>query len=149
MPATKLFLLYYLYLDANNWELNYQYVHFRLEVSFIRRTSMIKGFSTALSVFTERFILFAAIVAFVVMGGDIRAEITFSLVQYFNLLQLACNIFFPLALALLAETRVSVRRLEVNRKMCLFDTDVLCLFRYFNVYILFRNSCYWTNWRLD
>lgn len=114
-------------------------------MSFIRRTSMIKGFSTALSVFTERFILFAAIVAFVVMGGDIRAEITFSLVQYFNLLQLACNIFFPLALALLAETRVSVRRLEVNRKMCLFDTDVLCLFRYFNFYILFRNSCYWTN----
>nr|XP_021186907.2 ATP-binding cassette sub-family C member 4 [Helicoverpa armigera]WRX06130.1 ABCC7 [Helicoverpa armigera] len=84
----------------------------KLEVSFIMRTSMIKGFSTALSVFTERFILFSAIVAFVVMGGEIRAEITFSLVQYFNLLQLACNIFFPLALAFLAETKVSVRRLE-------------------------------------
>lgn len=79
------------------------------------RTSMIKGFSTALSVFTERFILFSAVVAFVLMGGVIRAEITFSLVQYFNLLQLACNIFFPLALAFLAETKVSVRRLEVNR----------------------------------
>lgn len=84
----------------------------KMEVNFIMRTSMIKGFSTALSVFTERFILFSAVVAFVVMGGDIRAEITFSLVQYFNLLQLACNIFFPLALAFLAETKVSVRRLE-------------------------------------
>ncbi|XP_068628985.1 ATP-binding cassette subfamily C member 4-like [Battus philenor] len=84
----------------------------RMEVSFILKTSLIKGFSTALSVFTERFILFAAIVAFVVMGGDVRAEITFSLVQYFNLLQLACNIFFPLALSLLAESMVSVRRLE-------------------------------------
>lgn len=84
----------------------------KLEVHYIMRTSMIKGFSTALSVFTERFILFAAIVAFVVMGGEIRSEITFSLVQYFNLLQLACNIFFPLALAFLAESKVSVSRLE-------------------------------------
>ncbi|KAJ0181195.1 hypothetical protein K1T71_003280 [Dendrolimus kikuchii] len=84
----------------------------KLEVHFILRTSMIKGFSTALSVFTERFILFAAITAFVVIGGVIRASITFSLVQYFNLLQLACNIFFPMALSFLAEARVSVRRLE-------------------------------------
>lgn len=86
-----------------------------MEVSFIMRTSMIKGFSTALSVFTERFILYAAVVAFVVLGGDIRAEITFSLVQYFNLLQLACNIFFPMALAFLAETMVSIKRIEVSK----------------------------------
>ncbi|CAG9783009.1 unnamed protein product [Diatraea saccharalis] len=84
----------------------------KLEVKFISRTSMVKGFSTALMVFTERFILFATVVTFVVMGGQIRAEITFSLVQYFNLMQLACNIFFPMALSFLAETKVSVRRLE-------------------------------------
>ncbi|CAK1599824.1 unnamed protein product [Parnassius mnemosyne] len=84
----------------------------RLEVRYILKTSFIKGFSTALSVFSERFILFAAVVTFVLMGGNIRAEITFSLVQYFNLLQLACNIFFPLALTFLAESKVSVRRLE-------------------------------------
>lgn len=86
---------------------------YRLEIKFIRRTSMIKGFSTALTVFTERFILFATIVTFVVMGGEIRSGITFSLVQYFNLMQLACNICFPLALSFLAETKVSIRRLEV------------------------------------
>ncbi|CAH4030805.1 unnamed protein product [Pieris brassicae] len=84
----------------------------KYEVKFILQTSFIKGFSTALTVFTERFILFSAVVAFVVIGGDIRSTITFSLVQYYNLLQLACNIFFPLALACLAEARVSVRRLE-------------------------------------
>ncbi|XP_048006653.1 ATP-binding cassette subfamily C member 4-like [Leguminivora glycinivorella] len=84
----------------------------KMEVKFIMKTSMIKGFSTALTVFTERFILFAAVVTFVVMGGQIRADITFSLVQYFNLLQLAANIFFPMALAFLAEAKVSVRRLE-------------------------------------
>lgn len=84
------------------------------------RTSFIKGFSTALSVFTERFILFAAITTFVLIGGDIRAGITFSLVQYYNLLQLACNIFFPLALASLAESRVSIRRLEVIKTKIFF-----------------------------
>ncbi|CAH0722547.1 unnamed protein product, partial [Brenthis ino] len=84
----------------------------KYEVKFILRTSFIKGFSTALSVFTERFILFAAVTTFVLLGGDIHAGITFSLVQYYNLLQLACNIFFPMALASLAESKVSVRRLE-------------------------------------
>ncbi|KAG7304443.1 ABCC5 [Plutella xylostella] len=84
----------------------------RQEVRFILRTSMIKGFSLALSILTERFMLFFAILIFVLMGGQIRSEITYSLVQYFQLLQLACNIFFPLALALLAETKVTIRRLE-------------------------------------
>lgn len=89
-------------------------------MKFILKTSFIKGFSTALSVFTERFILYAAIVAFVLSGGDIRAGITFSLVQYYNLLQLACNIFFPMALAFLAESRVSIRRLEVGTQLFIF-----------------------------
>lgn len=85
-----------------------------MEVKYILRTSMIKGFSTALSVFTERFILFMAVATFVVLGGDIRPEITFSLVQYFNLLQLAANICFPLALSSLAEAKVSIKRIEVS-----------------------------------
>lgn len=87
--------------------------NFRIEIKFILRTSFIKGFSTALSVFTERFILYAAVVTFVVTGGEISSDITFSLVQYYNLMQLACNILFPMALAFLAESRVSIRRLEV------------------------------------
>lgn len=97
------------------WEIPFQkLVHNlrKLEVKFILRTSMIKGFSTALTVFTERFILFSAVVAFILIGGRISSEITFSLVQYFNLLQLACNIFFPLGLAFLSEAKVSIRRLE-------------------------------------
>ncbi|CAB3220069.1 unnamed protein product [Arctia plantaginis] len=84
----------------------------KLEVSYILKTSMVKGFTTALGVFTERFLLFAAIVTFVFMGGDIRAQTTFALAQYFNLLQLACNILIPLGLAFLAETMVSIKRIE-------------------------------------
>lgn len=81
---------------------------------FVMQSSMIKGFMTALSVFTERVILFAAIVAFVLMGGQMRAEIAFSLVQYFSQLQLSANILFPLALAFLAEAKVSIIRFEVT-----------------------------------
>ena len=86
----------------------------RLEVGYILRTSFVKGFSTALGVFTERFILFSAIATFVLIGGDIRAQITFSLVQYFNLMQMVCNICMPMGLAYLAETKVTIRRLEVS-----------------------------------
>ncbi|CAH1638630.1 unnamed protein product [Spodoptera littoralis] len=84
----------------------------KMEVGYILQTSFVKGFTTALAVFTERFILFAAIATFVLIGGDIRAQITFSLVQYFNLMQAICNIFLPMGLAYLAETKVSIKRLE-------------------------------------
>nr|ACZ64280.1 ATP-binding cassette sub-family C member 4 [Trichoplusia ni] len=82
------------------------------EVSYILKTSFVKGFSSALAVFTERFILFVTITTFVYINGDVRAQTSFSLVQYFNLLQLTCNIAFPMGLAFLAETKVSIRRLE-------------------------------------
>ncbi|CAH0584374.1 unnamed protein product [Chrysodeixis includens] len=82
------------------------------EVGYILKTSFVKGFSSALAVFTERFILFVTITTFVFIDGDIRAQTSFSLVQYFNLLQLTCNIAFPMALAFLAESKVSISRLE-------------------------------------
>ncbi|KAJ8713562.1 hypothetical protein PYW07_013932 [Mythimna separata] len=97
------------------WETPFQKLVHRLrklEVGYILRTSFVKGFSTALSVFTERFILFSAIATFVLIGGDIRAQTAFSLVQYFNLMQLSCIIFLPMALTCLAETKVTVNRLE-------------------------------------
>ncbi|KAJ8716036.1 hypothetical protein PYW08_013321 [Mythimna loreyi] len=97
------------------WETPFQKLVHRLrklEVGYILRTSFLKGFSTALSVFSERFILFSAIATFVLIGGDIRAQTAFSLVQYFNLMQLSCIILLPLALTCLAETKVTVRRLE-------------------------------------
>ncbi|KAJ8716037.1 hypothetical protein PYW08_013322 [Mythimna loreyi] len=84
----------------------------KLEVGYILRSSFVKGFSTALGVFTERFILFSAIATYVLIGGDIRAQTAFSLVQYFNVMQLACIILLPMGLAGLAETKVTLRRLE-------------------------------------
>ncbi|KAF9793965.1 hypothetical protein SFRURICE_015617 [Spodoptera frugiperda] len=84
----------------------------KMEVGYVLRTSFVKGFTTALAVFTERFILFSAVATFVLIGGNIRAQITFSLVQYFNLMQMICNIFLPMGLAYLAETKVSIKRLE-------------------------------------
>ncbi|XP_075982875.1 ATP-binding cassette sub-family C member 4-like [Anticarsia gemmatalis] len=95
----------------------------KLEVSYILKTSIIKGFSTALSVFSERFILFAGVVTYVLIGGDITSDITFSLVQYFNLLQLLSNILFPLALSFLAEANVSVRRIEEFLLLDEFDVS--------------------------
>ncbi|XP_041973563.1 ATP-binding cassette subfamily C member 4-like [Aricia agestis] len=82
------------------------------EIKFISQTAMIKGFCTSLIVFSERLVLFAAIVTFTATGGQICSEITFSLAQYYYLLQMASNIFFPLALTFLGESKISLRRLE-------------------------------------
>ncbi|XP_041973568.1 ATP-binding cassette sub-family C member 4-like [Aricia agestis] len=84
----------------------------KLEIRFITKTSMIKGFSTAIMIFTERLVLFAAVVSFTVGGGLIRSGIAFSLVQNYNLLQRACSILFPWALTYFGESKISVKRIE-------------------------------------
>lgn len=75
-------------------------------------TSYIRGVSTALMVFTERVTLFLTIVAFVLLGNDLTGEIIFSVAQLFNTLQLYMAIFYPIAMTSIAESRISVKRIE-------------------------------------
>lgn len=63
-------------------------------------------------VFTERSTLFIAIVACVVEGIPITADVVFSMAQFFNILQLTCAIFYPMAVSLGAEALVSIKRVQ-------------------------------------
>ncbi|XP_008553008.1 ATP-binding cassette sub-family C member 4 isoform X2 [Microplitis demolitor] len=82
------------------------------EIKKIHSSSNVRGLYTALMVFTERTALFVTLVTFVLMGNPMKAEITFQLSSYFNILQMVVAIFFPQALILFSEAVISTKRIE-------------------------------------
>ncbi|XP_017890581.1 multidrug resistance-associated protein 4-like [Ceratina calcarata] len=63
-------------------------------------------------VFTTRVVLFLTILSFILLGNKPRAELTFMLATYFEMIQLTATLFFPQALLLLGETLVSIERIQ-------------------------------------
>lgn len=84
----------------------------RAEIKIITKSSYIRAFMLALSVFTERASLYITVVIYVLLGNPLTSAKVFSMAQFFNTIQLYMSIFFPLALVFYAETRVSVGRIE-------------------------------------
>lgn len=76
------------------------------------KTSYIRGFSLALMVFTERFTLYLTVITYVLDGNRLTGDKVFSMAQFFNTIQLYMAIFYPIAVALLAEANVSIKRLQ-------------------------------------
>lgn len=76
--------------------------------------SYLRGFTLATFVFTERTTLYFTIMAYVLFGYSISADKVFSMAQYFNILQLTMAILYPLAVASVAETTISIKRIEVR-----------------------------------
>lgn len=63
-------------------------------------------------VFTERATLYLTVITYVLSGNRLTGDKVFSMAQFFNTIQLYMAIFFPIAIALLAEAKVSIKRLE-------------------------------------
>lgn len=63
-------------------------------------------------VFTERATLYLTVIAFVLMGNKLTADVVFPIAQLFNTVQLYMCIFYPMAVSSLAEAKVSIQRLE-------------------------------------
>ncbi|XP_049951742.1 ATP-binding cassette sub-family C member 4-like [Schistocerca serialis cubense] len=85
----------------------------RNEVKALRGSSYLRGVYMAFMVFTERTSLYITVIAYVLLGNTITADRVFSLAQFFNLLQLCMAICYPQAVQSLAETRVSISRIEL------------------------------------
>lgn len=91
------------------------YDHFRYEIDVLTTKSYLKGVNTGSFVFTERTTLYFTIIAYVLGGKTIYADVAFTLAQYFNILQLTMAIFYPMAISAAAEANVSVKRIEVTK----------------------------------
>lgn len=82
------------------------------EIKTITGASYLRGVFLSCSVFIERTTLFLTVITYVLIENTITADKVYSMAQFFNLLQLAMAIYYPLAINMGAETLVSVRRLQ-------------------------------------
>ncbi|XP_039312480.1 multidrug resistance-associated protein 4-like isoform X1 [Solenopsis invicta] len=84
----------------------------QLEIKIIKFSSYVRAAYLAITVFTERLILYFTLIAFVLLGHDLTADVAYETMTYFNMLQLTAAVFFPQALILVGESMVSMNRLE-------------------------------------
>nr|CAD7572167.1 unnamed protein product [Timema californicum] len=84
----------------------------RTEINVIRKASYLRGLNLSFMVFAERTTLFVTLASFVLMGNHITAEKVFSIAQYCNILNMTMAVASPIAMQMIAETKVSIKRLE-------------------------------------
>lgn len=82
------------------------------EIDVLTKASYLRGVFVSCMVFIERTTLYLTIVCYVLLGNVITAEKVFSMAQYFNILQLAVAICYPMAITFGAESLVSIKRLQ-------------------------------------
>lgn len=88
------------------------------EINVIRYVSWIRGILLSFIIFSSRVSIFISLVMYAVLGNFVTAQSAFVITAYYNVLRQTMTVFFPQAVGMLAETRVSVKRLE---KYLLYD----------------------------
>lgn len=82
------------------------------EIDSLTKTSYLRAIFSSCNVFIERTTLCLTVICFVLLGNVITADKVFSMAQFFNILQLAMAILYPMAISYGAEAWVSVKRLQ-------------------------------------
>ncbi|XP_059619578.1 probable multidrug resistance-associated protein lethal(2)03659 isoform X2 [Phlebotomus argentipes] len=92
------------------------------ELKVIRYVSYIRGILLSFIIFSTRVSVFISLIAFALLGNVVTAEKAFVITAYYNILRQTMTIFFPQAIAQLAETIVSVKRIQ--KYMLYNETDL-------------------------
>lgn len=82
------------------------------EIRIIRYVSYIRGVMISFIMFSTRVSIFVSLVAFALLGNYVTAEKAFVVICYYNILRQTMTVYFPQGISQLAETLVSVSRLE-------------------------------------
>jgi ATP-binding cassette subfamily C (CFTR/MRP) protein 4 len=88
------------------------------EIRVIRYVSYIRGILLSFIMFTTRVSIFMSLVGYALLGNILTAKQAFVVTAYYNLLRATMTVFFPQAISQLAETLVSVRRIQ---KFMMYD----------------------------
>lgn len=74
--------------------------------------SYVRGILLSFIMFTTRVSIFVSLVAFALLGNLVTAEKAFVITAYYNILRQTMTVFFPQGIGQLAETIVSIRRIQ-------------------------------------
>lgn len=78
----------------------------------IRFVSYIRGVLLSFIMFITRVSIFISLVAFALLGNIVTAEKAFVITCYYNILRQTMTVYFPQGIAQLAETLVSIKRIQ-------------------------------------
>lgn len=82
------------------------------EIDVVTKASYLRGVYLSCAVFIERTTLYLTVITYALMGNHITAGKVSSMMQFFNLLQLAMALYYPMAISMGAETLISIKRLQ-------------------------------------
>lgn len=82
------------------------------EIRVIRQVSYIKGILLSFIMFLTRVSTFLSLIGYVLLGNLISAQKAFIVTAFFNTLRASMTVFFPQGIGQLAETLVSVQRIQ-------------------------------------
>ncbi|KYN11275.1 Multidrug resistance-associated protein 4 [Trachymyrmex cornetzi] len=82
------------------------------EVNIIQWASCVRGIVKSFIVFTTRISLFITILSYILFGYKITAEKVYVITAYYNSLSLIMTAYFPQGITQVAETIVSIKRLQ-------------------------------------
>lgn len=98
---------------------------YRKELKMVRLVSYLRGVLLSFMIFTTRAAIFVSLVAYALSGNWLTAQKAFVVTAYYNILRQTMAVFFPQAIGQLAETLVSIKRIQ---KFMMFDeTELLAL----------------------
>ncbi|EDW28514.1 GL18906 [Drosophila persimilis] len=92
------------------------------EINAIRHVSYIRGILLSFIIFLTRVSIFLSLVGYVLLGTFLTPEIAFLITAYYNILRTTMTVFFPQGISQMAETLVSIKRVE--KYMLSDETDV-------------------------
>ncbi|XP_050309947.1 probable multidrug resistance-associated protein lethal(2)03659 isoform X2 [Anthonomus grandis grandis] len=82
------------------------------ELKILLLTSYIRGFTMSFLMFTARLGIFLTVLSYVLLGNDINAEKVFLIGGYYIIVRQTLSVFFPHGLNAVAETKVSIARIQ-------------------------------------
>ncbi|XP_066260610.1 ATP-binding cassette sub-family C member 4-like [Euwallacea similis] len=82
------------------------------ELKVLMLTSYIRGVTMSFIMITARAGIFLTVLSYVLLGNDISAEQVFVIAGYYLIIRTTCAVYFPLGLNAIAETKVSIRRIQ-------------------------------------
>ncbi|EFA04298.2 putative multidrug resistance-associated protein lethal(2)03659-like Protein [Tribolium castaneum] len=83
-----------------------------LEIQVLKQTSYIRGAILSFIMFTTRLAVFLTVVAIVLRKRTITAERVFVIASFYQILRQTMTLFFPYAIAQIAETNVAITRIK-------------------------------------
>ncbi|XP_017132505.1 probable multidrug resistance-associated protein lethal(2)03659 [Drosophila elegans] len=107
------------------WELPFEHMVAyarKKEINAIRHVSYIRGILLSFIIFLTRVSIFLSLVGYVLLGTFLTPEVAFLITAYYNILRTTMTVFFPQGISQMAETLVSIKRVE--KYMQSDETDV-------------------------